>query len=135
LLSTQDYLPLPPAARLSRIAIDADGAKTVAIETGETRELAVTVENASTDYSWPSSQALYPVRAGARRLAGPSSWRETRAPLPRLKPGETHEVRIVVGPFVEPGKMRIEIGALQEGVAWFDGSEIMEFDVHAKDLP
>jgi hypothetical protein len=133
LLSEQDYLPLPPSARLSHVAVD-DAGKAADIEVGETRELAVTIENASRNYAWPSSEALHPVRAGARRLSGPSSWKETRAPLPPLRPGEMHTVRIRVGPFAEPGKTRIQIGVLQEGIAWFDGSEIVEFDVHAKDL-
>jgi hypothetical protein len=130
--SEQDYLPLPAAARLSHVIIGDGEKKTRDIEVGDVRELVVTVENASRDHSWPSSRALHPVRVGARLLSGPSSWKEARAPLPRLAPGETHEVRIRIGPFAEPGKMRIEIGALQEGVAWFEGSEIIEFDVRAK---
>jgi hypothetical protein len=129
--SEQDYLPLPAAARLSHVIIGDGEKKTPDIEVGDMRELTVTVENTSRD-SWPSSQALYPVRAGARLLSGPSSWKEARAPLPPLAPGKTHEVQIRIGPFAQPGKMRVEIGVLQEGVAWFDGSEIIEFDVRAK---
>jgi hypothetical protein len=129
----QDYLPLPPAARFSHVAIGDDGAgNTLEIGPGETRELAVTVENTSQGFAWPSSQSSYPVRAGARVLSGPSAWKEARAPLPRLKPGEAHEVRIRIGPFAQPGKARVEIGVLQEGVAWFDGSKVIEFDVRAK---
>lgn len=75
--------------------------------------------------TWPGffgESGMYAVRAGARidSLDGGDPRNEFRAELPRpLKPGQSQTVKLTIGPIRKPGRYKVEVGALQEGVAWF----------------
>jgi hypothetical protein len=75
---------------------------------------------------WPArfdASPLLAVRVAARLdpLDGGDAHVEFRADLPQsLGPGESAATTMVIGPISKPGRYRIEVGTVQEGVAWFE---------------
>lgn len=75
--------------------------------------------------TWPGyfgETGMHAVRAGARidPLDAGDPHNEFRAELPQpLKPGQSVTVKLTIGPIQKPGRYKIEVGVLQEGVAWF----------------
>jgi hypothetical protein len=62
-----------------------------------------------------------PLRVGAR-LSRPDGSREYRGVLYRpIAPGATGYGHVRIGPIDRPGSYTLELGMLQESVAWFDG--------------
>lgn len=88
---------------------------------GSRATMTVTVTNRS-DHTWSRSDRS-PVQIGARILnaVGAPVAPETRRGLPgRVRPGQSETVDLHIGPMPGPGSYHVSIGALREGVAWFE---------------
>lgn len=124
---------LPPADFPSALP---EGERSAKIETsgleegmqlrvGESFTFEVQVTHDGGRMTWPGyfgESGMYAVRAGARidSLDGGDPRNEFRAELPQpLKPGQSATMEMTIGPVRKPGRYTVEIGVLQEGVAWF----------------
>lgn len=125
---------LPPADFPSALP---EGERTVKIETlgldegmrlpvGKPFTFEVQVTREQGRMTWPGyfgETGMYAVRAGARIDSfggGGDPRNEFRAELPQpLKPGQSATLELTIAPIKKPGRYKLEIGVLQEGVAWF----------------
>ncbi len=95
------------------------------LRVGESFTFEVQVTHDGGRMTWPGyfgESGMYAVRAGARidSLDGGDPRNEFRAELPQpLKPGQSATMEMTIGPVRKPGRYTVEIGVLQEGVAWF----------------
>jgi hypothetical protein len=125
--------PLPPESTRSRIE-RLDGSGRIVARPGEALRLRFLVRHAGRGAAWvPFALADSPwgsVRLAARwfraAAALPVEPGGFRGELPRvLRPGESAEVEITVparggeGRPLDPGRYELEIGPVQEGIAWF----------------
>lgn len=97
---------------------------------GSTMTVAVTVSNRS-GRPWSHGDRS-PVCVGARIRdhRGATIGPEARTALPtRVMPGRSEIVTVHVGPMPHAGKYILSIGALREGVAWFEPTLDMSIDV------
>jgi hypothetical protein len=84
---------------------------------------------------WPArfdASPLLAMRVAARLdpLDGGDAHVEFRADLPRsLAPGESAGATMVIGPLSKPGRYRVEVGAVQEGIAWFERTKTFTITV------
>ena len=122
--------PLPEKERMAKIIVEPFRHQ---IAVGEPLQLNIHLEHAGAQFVWSSSnRSPDPILLGARARAPDGSVFSTeyRARLSRvLHPGDTDDVAIEVGPFPEPGNWSIEVGVLQEGIAWFAGTRALKIDV------
>ena len=107
----------------------------VRMKSGSTRKLEVLVQNTGTE-TWPADGIL---RSGMfvnmayrwfdynnRIVLGGD-----RVPFPEpMRPNDLARVSIIIKTPVSPGKYKLAIGPVQEGVRWFAGSDETEIDVY-----
>jgi hypothetical protein len=121
---TEGFVPFAAEDRNATTMIDPPSRGPVVLRAGQTLDVRVRVVNfGSRTLSGPAGNFLpMPVRVGAR-LSLPDSAREYRGVLDRpIAPGATGYGHVRIGPIDRPGSYTLELGMLQESVAWFDGS-------------
>ena len=128
-LHSVDPLDLRRFDTAREIAVDARRARVTlprgvpALRAGETRGVEVEVTNLGDEW-WPAADGPPPVRVSSRwrgrhdvRLAdGPRA-----AFTEEVDPGGTTRVLMPVTGPIWPGRYRLDVGVLQEGVGWFRG--------------
>lgn len=126
--------PLPENERSAKLELldISDGTR---LRAGRTYTFGARIMHAGGTVTWPAlfdASPLLAVRAGARvdPLDGGDPHIEFRADLPRsLAPGESTKVTMTIGPFTKAGRYALNIGALQEGIAWFDETQTITIAV------
>jgi hypothetical protein len=120
---SEGFVPLAAEDRNATTTIDPPPRGSVVLRVGQTLDVRVRVVNlGSRTLSGPAGNLLpMPLRVGAR-LSRPDGSREYRGVLYRpIAPGATGYGHVRIGPIDRPGSYTLELGMLQESVAWFDG--------------
>ncbi|HEY4378599.1 MAG TPA: polysaccharide pyruvyl transferase family protein, partial [Acidimicrobiales bacterium] len=121
-----------PRPRLGEGTVEAFDAPPLRCLAGEPASFTVRATNCG-DHTWSPADRP-PVRlAGRLTAADGQPWGgELRGDLPGpVRPGETVLGRLIVPFTPTPGRGRLEIGLVREGVAWFDHSVVVDVDVQA----
>jgi hypothetical protein len=128
----ESFMPLPDDERIAEVTIR-QPVKPSRLSAGDTINVDAHVTNKSMRTTWPAIQdGPYRIWLGARTfLEGTDkAVGEYRARLAKsLAPGEAADVSIVIGPFAKAGRYRVDIGMLQEGVAWFPDRVELDIEV------
>lgn len=133
LLSVDNFVVARPTERRARIAVHPPD-EPVAV--GSRIALAVSVTNESSNSIWGRARGgTYPIMLGARldhqgQAAARQDIAEYRAEFSSdVLPGKTTEASLSIGPFEKPGTYRVIVGVLQEGVAWYAGTQQLDIEV------
>lgn len=131
---TRDNLvALPESERHASIAGDSCGTSNVQVKPGLAAPMRLKVTNRSSETTWtPMPDVLHPISLGITAIdnfnRGTVFGRRIPFTKP-LRPGESENVHIDLGPFPQPGSYHVKIAVVQELVAWFP--DACEFDVEA----
>lgn len=118
-VATDSFYPIPESDRRAEVALLQPSAP-VRSRVGSSVTLTVRVTNKSARRWAHIQDGPYPVWLGARAFEGEATLGEYRARFDHdVAPGESVDVDIAIGPFRKPGTFRINVGVLQEHVAWF----------------
>lgn len=125
-----EALPLEtPAYRLGAVNVPAR------MKSGTTRKLDVLVQNTGTE-TWPADGILRPgmfVNLAYRWFDQNNQMvlEGDRAPFPEpMQPNDLAKVSIILKVPMLPGKYKLTIGPVQEGVSWFAGIDEKEIEVY-----
>jgi hypothetical protein len=121
--------PIPVQDRRSEVEILSSHSPELHIDVGTPAYLDIRVVNrGSTAWSRATQAFLpYPVNIGAVASDGVHPTTNYRNVLPRdIGPGETDIMTLKVGPFRHAGRYTLQVGVVQEHVAWFDGGETLQ---------
>jgi hypothetical protein len=125
----QSFNPLDESERNASVTLR--GTPPATVKTGQSITVEVDIRNDAKHTTWPADQdGPKPIWLGGRTFEKDSTTTvgEFRSRIEAgLGPGETTRQSITIGPFGEPGTYRVEIGMLQEAVAWF--GEDASFDI------
>lgn len=128
--------PLPEDERSTKIELFGVGDGT-RLNVGQPFTFRVRITNESKTLIWPAlfdASPLKALRAGARidPLDGGDPHVEFRADLTAsLKPGESTIADLTIGPIMTPGRYSLDVGALQEGIAWLIPTQTISIEVVA----
>ncbi|HJT98187.1 MAG TPA: hypothetical protein VJ696_07705 [Rhodanobacteraceae bacterium] len=132
----QSLLPVSEDEQRARITLREPSVTPVHLHVGEVVKISAHVTNTSARTVWPAIQyGPYPISFGARtRPAGSSTTiGEYRLGFEAYVPPEgSADASITIGPFPEPGTYHVDVGMLQERVAWFPGGTGFDVEVGAR---
>ncbi|MGI8757536.1 MAG: hypothetical protein ACR2MB_17095 [Acidimicrobiales bacterium] len=102
----------------------------VGIVAGLPATITIGVSNRTERRMWPHDVPATQLGARLQAADGSPAGPELRAPLPGpIGPGDEALVRLVIPAALPDGSVIVEVGALQEGIAWFDTWLRVELDV------